>query len=353
MHVLIVDDDAVTRRSVAAMCRQCKSSTSVAENGKVALAILAQEHSRTDLIISDYMMPEMDGYELLKNIKSTENFKRIPVVIMSAFDDPSMVIRCVEAGAEDYLLKPVIFATVRRRIDLVSKTISTVSIDKFKELESKALVWKRMYEESIQEVELLKRRIGEMTSGLRSLMSDLVFMPSFSQSTKRAQEQVSEILQHMGEHGPSSSEFDVFHLLFELEGLELETIPGPQTATRRKSISLRPSLSAQELMTWQFDPFSMDNGQLVNIYIEMLDGLGLINHFNVDRGKLRNFVVDVSRHYRPVPYHNFTHAVDVSQVTFYLINRIHDFGIIEPIEQFALMVSALWFVNEYTSLSQS
>lgn len=66
-----------------------------------------QDVVEVNLIITDYCMPGMTGYDLLRKIKESKNLKDIPVVIMSSENIPSRINRCLEEGAEEFLLKPV------------------------------------------------------------------------------------------------------------------------------------------------------------------------------------------------------------------------------------------------------
>lgn len=66
------------------------------------------------MIITDYCMPEMDGYELLKRVKESAELREIPVVVMSSENSPTRIRRCLEEGAEDFLIKPVRQADVSR-----------------------------------------------------------------------------------------------------------------------------------------------------------------------------------------------------------------------------------------------
>ena len=59
-----------------------------------------------DLVLLDIMMPELDGYEVLRRIKGDPELRHIPVIMISALDDLESVVRCIELGAEDYLPKP-------------------------------------------------------------------------------------------------------------------------------------------------------------------------------------------------------------------------------------------------------
>ena len=59
------------------------------------------------MIITDYCMPEMSGYELLKRVKESTELREIPVVLMSSENSPARIRRCLEEGAEEFLIKPV------------------------------------------------------------------------------------------------------------------------------------------------------------------------------------------------------------------------------------------------------
>ena len=76
----------------------------MAVDGEDALAKIGFESF--DLVLLDILMPKMDGFQTLLKIKSNEKTSHIPVIMISALDDLSMVVPCIEAGAEDYLSKP-------------------------------------------------------------------------------------------------------------------------------------------------------------------------------------------------------------------------------------------------------
>src|SRR5205823_5601942 len=73
-------------------------------NGRAALERVAKENF--DLILLDMMMPDLNGYEVLTRLKADGRFRHIPVIVISALDEIDSVVRCIEAGAEDYLSKP-------------------------------------------------------------------------------------------------------------------------------------------------------------------------------------------------------------------------------------------------------
>ncbi|KAJ8461593.1 hypothetical protein OPV22_034519 [Ensete ventricosum] len=106
IHVLAVDDSCVDRAVIVGLLRSSKYRVTAVDSAKKALELLGTEPN-VDMIITDYSMPEMTGYELLKSVKESPTLKEIPVVMMSSENDPSKINRCLEEGAVEFLLKPV------------------------------------------------------------------------------------------------------------------------------------------------------------------------------------------------------------------------------------------------------
>jgi signal transduction histidine kinase len=102
--VLIVDDIEENRDILSRRLKKRDYICDEAENGTIALNKLSQE--RFDLVLLDIMMPETDGYTVLKTIKSDAVLRNIPVIMISAITEMDSVVRCIEMGAEDYLTKP-------------------------------------------------------------------------------------------------------------------------------------------------------------------------------------------------------------------------------------------------------
>ncbi|MEN8200205.1 MAG: response regulator, partial [Thermodesulfobacteriota bacterium] len=104
--ILVVDDDMRTVFALTHLLNSHGMNTLKAENGKKALALLDQD-PEIDLILTDIMMPEMDGYETIKRIRGQERFKKLPIIALTAKAMKKDKELCFEAGASDYLPKPV------------------------------------------------------------------------------------------------------------------------------------------------------------------------------------------------------------------------------------------------------
>jgi CheY-like chemotaxis protein len=102
--VLVVDDDAGNRDILQRRLQRLGLRVIAAESGPSALDTMARES--VDLVLLDVMMPGMDGYEVLSRIKADPATRDVPVIVISALDDLSAAVRCIEQGAEDFLSKP-------------------------------------------------------------------------------------------------------------------------------------------------------------------------------------------------------------------------------------------------------
>ncbi|KAK4777887.1 hypothetical protein SAY87_018074 [Trapa incisa] len=125
-HVLAVDDSLVDRKVIERLLKISSFKVTAVDSGLRALQFLGLDgkkspidfHSlKVDLIITDYCMPGMTGYELLKRIKGSSALREIPVVVMSSENVVARIDRCLEEGAEDFIVKPVKLSDVRRLKD--------------------------------------------------------------------------------------------------------------------------------------------------------------------------------------------------------------------------------------------
>lgn len=102
--VLIVEDDEVNRDLLVRRLNKAGYTTHTASNGADALSLINQQ--AYDLILLDIMMAQMDGYKALQKIRSCEAFKDTSIIMISALGDAATIARCMELGADDYIMKP-------------------------------------------------------------------------------------------------------------------------------------------------------------------------------------------------------------------------------------------------------
>jgi putative two-component system response regulator len=102
--VLVVDDNEMNRDMLSRRLERQGYRVEVATDG--ARAIEMVERGSYDLVLLDIMMPEMNGYQVLERLKSKPDSRHIPVIMISALEEMESVVRCIELGAEDYVLKP-------------------------------------------------------------------------------------------------------------------------------------------------------------------------------------------------------------------------------------------------------
>ena len=114
-NVLVVDDNQVNRDLLARRVKRQGHVVSAAADGFQALEMMRSEPF--DLVLLDIMMPQMNGYQVLENLKADPALRHIPVIMISAVDDIESVVRCIELGAEDYLPKPFNPILLKARIN--------------------------------------------------------------------------------------------------------------------------------------------------------------------------------------------------------------------------------------------
>jgi CheY-like chemotaxis protein len=104
--IIVVDDEPVSRHLMGAILRKHNMEVAEFGSGKEALDFL-QGHGPVTMIVSDVLMPEIDGFDMLRFLKADERFKRIPVILATSLNDTVSVMQGIELGAQDYVTKPV------------------------------------------------------------------------------------------------------------------------------------------------------------------------------------------------------------------------------------------------------
>jgi two-component system, chemotaxis family, chemotaxis protein CheY len=116
MKVLVVDDFATMRKIIKNVLKQISIENVLeAENGKHALTVL--KNDSVDLIISDWIMPEMTGIEFLKACKADETIKKIPFIMVTAEAQKDNIMEAIKSGVDNYIVKPFTPDKLREAID--------------------------------------------------------------------------------------------------------------------------------------------------------------------------------------------------------------------------------------------
>ncbi len=112
--ILIAEDSLTQAMQLQYTLEQAGYIVQLAKDGKKALAMLTE--SAPDLVISDIIMPEMDGYQLCQSIKKDDHTQHIPVILLTALSDPHDVVKGMESGADSFIVKPyenkILFARI-------------------------------------------------------------------------------------------------------------------------------------------------------------------------------------------------------------------------------------------------
>jgi PleD family two-component response regulator len=128
-HILVVDDNRLNRMKLAHSLQQEGHRFGMAENGRQALDMLADQPF--DVVLLDLIMPELDGYQVLEQMKRDSRLRDIPVIVISALDDMESILRCIEMGATDYLPKPFDLGLLRARLNasLANKRLRDIELE--------------------------------------------------------------------------------------------------------------------------------------------------------------------------------------------------------------------------------
>lgn len=112
--LLAVDDDPMNRDMLSRRLEKLGYEVTDASNGREALSKL--KDGNFDLVLLDILMPDLDGFQTLEFMKADPRLRHVPVIMLTALDDVASTVRCIEAGAEDYVPKPFNPTVLRARI---------------------------------------------------------------------------------------------------------------------------------------------------------------------------------------------------------------------------------------------
>lgn len=137
MKILVIDDDPAMTELVKILLTSADHVVLTTNSGKDGVGIVKAESP--DVILLDLMMPEMDGWQVCKSIRK---FSETPIIILSALDNPGMVARALDCGADDYIIKPVPSGVLIAHINNLARRINfnpTILVNYQQPLDSKLI----------------------------------------------------------------------------------------------------------------------------------------------------------------------------------------------------------------------
>ncbi len=106
MRILVAEDDPISLKLITSILTKNSFEVVPAKTGKEAMEVLTKDN-QFDLLISDVMMPEMDGFTLVSTVKKDKALKRIPIIMCTAVSEQKAVLKALELGVCDYITKPI------------------------------------------------------------------------------------------------------------------------------------------------------------------------------------------------------------------------------------------------------
>jgi len=125
MKALVVDDSSATRFIIARMLREIGCSVLEAENGQQALEVLGENADMTFALV-DWNMPVMNGFDLVQAIRKQESYEALKLMMVTTETEMTQVVKAMEAGANEYLMKPF---TKEMLVDKIALLGIGVSLD--------------------------------------------------------------------------------------------------------------------------------------------------------------------------------------------------------------------------------
>ena len=164
--VLVVDDNEVNRDILSRRLKREGHTVTEAGDGRQALEAI--NANSFDLVLLDIMMPEVDGYQVLEQLKGDDTQRHVPVIMLSALDEIDSAVRCIGVGAEDYIPKPFNPVLLKARVD--------ACLEK-KRLHDQEVSYRRQLEEvSLAKSLILSTVSHELKTPLTSIISQVYLL---------------------------------------------------------------------------------------------------------------------------------------------------------------------------------
>ncbi|MCP4218263.1 MAG: response regulator [bacterium] len=173
MSILIAEDDVTSAKIIEIILKKYGFKYHLAENGKIALNYLLANPQVT-LLISDIMMPEMDGLQLLAKIRSTRELKNTPAIMCTTKSDVATVKTAVKSGCVDYVVKPLNPLQLLRKIENILDKAPPIILD-YRDLVTRTPIDRSTYSDIVKE---FRSRLDSKITLLSQHLSKMELLPA-------------------------------------------------------------------------------------------------------------------------------------------------------------------------------
>jgi two-component system sensor histidine kinase/response regulator len=284
-RLLVADDNEMNRDVLSRQLKRQGHWVQTAINGREALQ-LARAGS-FDVILLDVMMPELNGYDTLRELKADPDLRHIPVIMISALDEMESIVRCIEMGAEDYLPKSFDPVLLKARIgaSLEKKRLRDREIVLFQQLEEN---YKKLQElESLRD-SLTHMVIHDLRTPLTSLLTGMQSLESLGELNEFQNEFVEiaisggETLLSMINDLLDISKMEDGSLRLERLNIEADTVI--ETALRQvRQLAAEKNLTLEADISPQLGTIAVDEEKLRRALVNLL---GNAVKFTPNNGKI-------------------------------------------------------------------
>jgi signal transduction histidine kinase len=212
-RILVVDDEMLNRTLLSTNLQESGYTVEMAEDGQQALQLLRIREF--DAVLLDLIMPRMDGYQVLAEMRGDAQLRRIPVIVISSMDDMESIVRCIEMGATDYLAKPfnpvLLHARIRGSLASLQEERMAVMREQFARVTA------------VQEEE--RQRIArELHDGLVPVLASLgIRLHTVGKRLDREEHPMAGEIRGMAEQAQASSR-DIRRLIHDLRPVALDEL---------------------------------------------------------------------------------------------------------------------------------
>ncbi len=181
-RMLVVDDSPANREILRRHLERQGYGVTTASDGRQSLELMGTQ--KFDLVLLDVLMPVLDGFEVLKRMKASPELRTMPVVMISALDESSSVVRCIQMGAEDYLMKPFdpVLLSARIGASLEKKRLRDEEKERAEDLQRAVDELGRTKDQLLVQEKLAS--LGALTAGIaHEIKNPLNFITNFATSS--------------------------------------------------------------------------------------------------------------------------------------------------------------------------